>query len=62
MIWLEIIIVIGLVILLVAMLRDKKKHPEDYQVPKRRKKRRAHKQINKGPGLPWMGGKKFRNR
>ncbi|MDE7096794.1 MAG: hypothetical protein K2O47_04805 [Muribaculaceae bacterium] len=31
MIWIEIIIVIGLVILLVAMIRDKKKHPEDYK-------------------------------
>ena len=62
MIWIEITIVIGLVILLVAMIRDKKKHPEDYKVPERRKKHRGHTQINRGPGLPWMGGNKFRNR
>lgn len=62
MIWLEIIVLIGLIILLVAMIRDKQKHPEDYKIPERRKKPRARKQINKGPGLPWMGGDKFKNR
>ena len=62
MIWIEIIIVIGLVILLVAMLRDKKKHPEDYKVPESRKKQRGHTQINRGPGLPWFGSDKYKNR
>ena len=61
MIWIEIIIVIGLVILLVAMLRDKKKHPEDYKVPERRKKCRRTPEY-RYTGLPWMGGKKIRNR
>ena len=61
MIWLEIIIVIGLGILLVAMIRDKKKHPEDYKIPERRKKPRKTSEY-RYTGLPWMGGKKIRNR
>ena len=61
MIYLEIAAVIALVILLIAMLRDKKKHPEDYKVPERRKKPRKTPEY-RYTGLPWMGGKKIRNR
>ena len=61
MIWFEIIALIGLIILLVAMLRDKKKHPEDYRMPERRKKPSKTPEY-RYTGLPWQGGKKIRNR
>ena len=61
MIWIEITAVIVLVIFLVAMIRDKKKHPEDYKIPERRKKHHKTPEY-RYTGLPWMGGKKIRNR
>lgn len=53
MIWIEIIVLIGLVILLVAMLHDKKKHPEDYEISHKQKKRRHNSDSEKWPPLPW---------
>ena len=50
MLLIEIIVLIGLIILLVSMLRDKEKHPEDYEIPKRRKKRRPR---HKPPLTAW---------
>ncbi len=60
MIILEIIAIIFLVILLVAMLRDKKKHPQDYEIPQSSKRPRRQSEYRR-TGLPWMGGKKIRN-
>ncbi len=61
MIILEIIAIIFLVVLLVAMLRDKKKHPQDYEIPKSRKNPSRQSEY-RYTGLPWMGGKKIRNK
>ena len=49
-----IILIILLSILLVAMIVDRGKHPEDYKVPERRKKRR-HTSSRPVYGPPWAG-------
>ncbi len=61
MILIYVILVILLSALLVAIIVDWVKHPEDYKEPPKRKKRRKTPEY-RYTGLPWMGGKKIRNR